>query len=163
MATATCTPRARDLFQMTSSAIFRDARGQSLQCQQRERSFQVTPSTSARACVRCGRNRAASMLPLLLLCYFSNAPHCDENCQAGLAKFVVRGHRVWRRTHDRLGGDIGTGTLSIFDDEWLAKTFRQPLPYQPCDDVAAGCEAHDQAHRPRRIGLRPITTKMASP
>src|SRR6516225_4265983 len=83
MATATCTPRARDLSQMTSSAIFRDARGQSLQCQQRER-FQVTPSTSARACVGCGRNRAASMLPLLLLCYFSKgADHqsCeDQHC-----------------------------------------------------------------------------------
>jgi hypothetical protein len=46
---------------------------------------------------------------------------------------------------------------SIFDDEWLAKTFRQPLSYQPRDDVVAatGCETHHQAHRPRRIGLRP--------
>src|SRR5262249_55907933 len=43
MATATCTPRARDLFQMTSSAIFRDARGQSLQCQQRERLHLIVP------------------------------------------------------------------------------------------------------------------------
>src|SRR5262249_16125017 len=63
---------------------------------------------------------------------------------------------VWRRSHDGFGGDIGGSTRSIFDDEWLAKTFRQPLSYQPRDDVVAatGCKTHDQAHRPHRIRLR---------
>jgi len=30
---------------------------------------------------------------------------------------------VWRRSHDGFCGDIGASARSIFDDEWLAKTF----------------------------------------
>ena len=63
---------------------------------------------------------------------------------------------VGRRAHDRLGGDIAAGTRPVLDDEWLAKPFRQPLADQARDDVAAARgKADHQAHRPRRIGLRP--------
>src|SRR5262249_17343160 len=58
MAIGTCTPRARDLSQMTFSAIFRDARGQSLQCEQRDEYLQAIRSISVRACVECGKHRA---------------------------------------------------------------------------------------------------------
>ena len=62
---------------------------------------------------------------------------------------------------DGLGGDIAAGARPVLDDEGLAKTLRQPLSYQPRDDVvsAAGCEADDHAHRPRRIGLRPCSAR----
>jgi hypothetical protein len=43
------------------------------------------------------------------------------------------------------------------DDEWLAEPFRQSLADETRVNVAraAGGEADDNAHRPRRIGLRP--------
>src|SRR5262249_30045848 len=61
-----------------------------------------------------------------------------------------------RRAHDRLGRDIGARARSVLDDEWLAEPFLQPLSDQARADVggAAGGEADDDAHRPRRIGLR---------
>ena len=64
---------------------------------------------------------------------------------------------VRRRTHDRLGGDIATGARPVLDDEWLAEPLRQPLTHQAREDVVrtAGGKADDDAHRPRRIGLRP--------
>ncbi len=64
---------------------------------------------------------------------------------------------VRRRAHDRLGGDIAAGARPVFDDELLAEPLRQPLADQARDDVgrAAGGKADDDAHRPRRIGLRP--------
>ena len=64
---------------------------------------------------------------------------------------------VRRRTHDRLGGDIAAGARPVLDDEWLAEPLRQPLTHQAREDVvrAAGGKADDDAHRPRRIGLRP--------
>src|SRR4051794_11396823 len=67
-------------------------------------------------------------------------------------RIAVRGS-----VHDDLSGDIGGGAGPVFDDEWLAKTLRQPLSYQPGDDVvsAPGGETNDDAHRPRWIGLRP--------
>jgi hypothetical protein len=34
---------------------------------------------------------------------------------------------IGRRTHDRLGGDIAASARPVFDYEWLAKPFRQPL------------------------------------
>jgi hypothetical protein len=38
----------------------------------------------------------------------------------------------------------------------MAKSIRQPLTYQTCDDVSAtGGKGDDQPHRPRRIDLRP--------
>ena len=64
---------------------------------------------------------------------------------------------VRRRAHDRLGGDIAAGARPVLDDEWLAEPLRQPLTDQAREDVgrAAGGKADDDAHRPRRIGLRP--------
>ena len=68
---------------------------------------------------------------------------------------------VRRRTHDRLGGDIAAGARPVLDDEWLAEPLRQPLTDQAREDVvrAAGGKADDDAHRPRRIGLRPSETR----
>ena len=64
---------------------------------------------------------------------------------------------VRRRSHDRLGADIAAGARPVLDDEWLPEPLRQPLTDQARDDVgrAAGRKADDDAHRPRRIGLRP--------
>src|SRR5262249_19803389 len=77
---------------------------------------------------------------------------------------IDRGHRrdheqrvaVGGCLHDRLGGDVAAGARPILDDELLAETLRKPLPDQPRDNVggAAGGKSHQQAHRPRRIGLR---------
>src|SRR5262249_16134662 len=64
MAIGTCTPRARDLSQMAFSAIFRDARGQSLQCEQRDESLRAIRSISVRACVECGKGRRSVFLGL---------------------------------------------------------------------------------------------------
>src|SRR6266852_5309560 len=64
---------------------------------------------------------------------------------------------VGRRTHDRLGCDIGPRARPVVDDEWLAEPLRQPLTHQAREDVlrAAGGTADDKTHQPRRIGLRP--------
>jgi hypothetical protein len=45
----------------------------------------------------------------------------------------------------------------VVDDELLAQPLRQPLAREARDDVGrdTGREADDDAHRPRRIGLRP--------
>ena len=63
----------------------------------------------------------------------------------------------WAATYERLGGDIAARTRSIFHDELLAKTLRQPLRHQARYDVgdAAGGKTDQQAHRPRWIGLAP--------
>ena len=64
---------------------------------------------------------------------------------------------VGGRAHDGFGGDIAGGARPVLDDEWLAEPLRQPLADQAREDVirATGGKADDQAHRPRRIGLRP--------
>ena len=64
---------------------------------------------------------------------------------------------VRSRAHDRLGGDIAACARPVLDDELLAEPLRQPLTDQTREDVvrAAGGKADDDAHRPRRIGLRP--------
>src|SRR5262249_59066171 len=61
------------------------------------------------------------------------------------------------RTHDGLGGDVSPGPRPVLDDELLAEPLRQPLADQARDDVgaAAGGEADDDAHRPRRAGVPP--------
>src|SRR6516162_3574679 len=61
------------------------------------------------------------------------------------------------RTYNGLGADIAGSTRPVLDDEWLAEPLRQPLRDQACDDVGrpASGKADDDAHRPRRIGLRP--------
>src|SRR5262249_598499 len=61
------------------------------------------------------------------------------------------------RAHTRLGGDIAVATWPVLHDELLAEPLREPLSHQACGDVtcAAGGKADNDAHRPRRIGLRP--------
>src|SRR5438132_1351002 len=68
-----------------------------------------------------------------------------------------QGVAVCRRAHDRLGCDVAAGSRTVVDDERLTEPLREPLTYQACRDVrtASGREANNDAHRPRRIGLRP--------
>src|SRR5262245_65308575 len=67
------------------------------------------------------------------------------------------GVAVRRRTYDRLSADIGAAARPALNDEWLAEPLRQPLPDQTCEAVlrATGGSRHNQAHRLRRISLRP--------
>src|SRR5262249_13282053 len=67
------------------------------------------------------------------------------------------GVAVCRRAHDRLGCDVAAGSRTVVDDERLTEPLRKPLTYQARRDVrtASGREANNDAHRPRRIGLRP--------
>src|SRR5262245_34163063 len=46
---------------------------------------------------------------------------------------------------------------AVLDDKWLAKPVGQPLSEQRRKDVGrtTRCKADNDAHRPRRIGLRP--------
>src|SRR5262249_58766191 len=62
---------------------------------------------------------------------------------------------------DRLGGDIARRARRVLDDELLAEPLREPLADQACSDVAstARSKADDDAHRPRRIGLRPCNSR----
>src|SRR5262249_50144617 len=68
---------------------------------------------------------------------------------------------VRRRPHNRLGGDIACCTRPVLDHEGLTELLGQPLGEQARDDVGrrARREADDDAHRPRRIGLRPRYTR----
>src|SRR5262249_24805889 len=61
-----------------------------------------------------------------------------------------------RRLHDYLGSDIGAGARPILDDERLAEALGELLADQARDNVssAAGGITDNDAHRPRRIGLR---------
>jgi hypothetical protein len=64
---------------------------------------------------------------------------------------------VWWCTHDRLGANIADKSSPVVDDKLLAESLGEPLPHQARGDVgrASGSRADDDAHRPRRIGLRP--------
>src|SRR5262249_2143234 len=55
----------------------------------------------------------------------------------------------------------GVGPRPILNDELLAQSFRQPLSDQARDDIggAAGRKADDDAHRSRRIILRPCSER----
>src|SRR6516165_6160918 len=74
----------------------------------------------------------------------------------------IRGANLQKRIaiggclHDRFGGDIAGSARPVLDHELLAKSLRQPLTHEACDDVGspASREADDDAHRSRRIGLR---------
>src|SRR5262249_1479803 len=68
---------------------------------------------------------------------------------------------VWRRLHDYLGSDIGAGARPILDDERLAEALGELLADQARDNVgsAAGWITDNDAHRPRRVGLRPRDTR----
>ena len=63
---------------------------------------------------------------------------------------------VRRCSHDRLRGNGAARAWSILDNELLAKTLRQPLSDEARVRVidAARRKAGNDAHRPRRIGLR---------
>src|SRR5262245_25875386 len=52
---------------------------------------------------------------------------------------------------------MAAGARTVVDDERLTEPLREPLTYQSRRDVraASGREANNDAHRPRRIGLRP--------
>ena len=60
------------------------------------------------------------------------------------------------RLDDRFCADVAACTRTIVDNESLAQALREPLTHQTCKNVvgAAGREWDDDAHRPRRIGLR---------
>jgi hypothetical protein len=64
---------------------------------------------------------------------------------------------VGRRAHDCFSGDVGAGAWSVLHDEWPTKPLRKPLAHQSRHDVGWTTCAHanDNAHRLRRIGLRP--------
>ena len=68
---------------------------------------------------------------------------------------------VRRRPHDRLGANIVAATRAVFYDELLAEPLRKPRSDEPRDNVgrAAGAGGGDDAHRPRRIGLRPCDAR----
>jgi hypothetical protein len=79
---------------------------------------------------------------------------------------VSRNHQKERmavggRTDDCLGRDIARSPRPVLDDEWLAEALRQPLPNQAREEIgrAAGGKADNDAHRPRRIGLRPCNAR----
>src|SRR5215467_7959751 len=63
---------------------------------------------------------------------------------------------IRRRAYDRLDTDIAAAARPVLDDELLPEPLRQPLSYQARDDVGAtsGGKSDNDAHRPRRIGLR---------
>jgi hypothetical protein len=63
---------------------------------------------------------------------------------------------VWGLAHDCLGADIAARAHAVLNDEWLTEALRQPLTDQACVQVdhPARRKRRDQAHRPRRIGLR---------
>src|SRR5262245_48780979 len=64
---------------------------------------------------------------------------------------------VRRCPHDAFSADVAAGTRSVLNDEWLPEPLRQRLTHEAGDGV--GCLAcrklDDDAHRSRRIGLRP--------
>ena len=79
--------------------------------------------------------------------------HIDRGRRADQEEGVA----VRRRIHDHLRTNIAAGSRPVLDDKLLAETLRQPLADQTSDDVgrSAGGKWDDDAHRPRRIGLRP--------
>jgi hypothetical protein len=81
----------------------------------------------------------------------------DQICRRDKEERVA----VRRRAHDRFGADIPATAWPVIDHEWLAEPFRQPLTHEARENVlrAAGGNGDDQAHRPRRIGLRPCNSR----
>jgi hypothetical protein len=63
---------------------------------------------------------------------------------------------VCRRTHDRLYTDIPATAGTVLDEELLTEALRQQLSNEARSNVvhATGCKWDNDAHRPRRIGLR---------
>ena len=67
-----------------------------------------------------------------------------------------KGIAVRRRIHHAFGGDIAAGARPVVDDNLLTEPLGEPLRHHPRRNVGgtAGRKSNDQAHRPRRIGLR---------
>src|SRR5262245_42038492 len=68
---------------------------------------------------------------------------------------------VGGRAHDGLGADIAAAPRPIVDYELLAEPPREPWCDEPRENVgrSAGGRGGDDAHRPRRIVLRPSDTR----
>src|SRR5262249_59742832 len=60
------------------------------------------------------------------------------------------------RAHDCLSGEIGCGARPVLNDKLLAKSLRQPLAHEACDDVPAG---DPTINPPRRHGEACATAK----
>lgn len=60
------------------------------------------------------------------------------------------------RIHDAFGGDIATGARPVVNDNLLTEPLGEPLRHHPRSNVGrtASGKSNDQAHRPRRVGLR---------
>ena len=67
------------------------------------------------------------------------------------------------RSDDRLSGDVSARARAVLDDKLLPKSLREPLTHQACNniDAAPSGRAADDAHRARRIGLRPRDLRSA--
>src|SRR5215467_1368372 len=67
------------------------------------------------------------------------------------------GVAVRGRAYDRFRGDGVIRARDVFDDEWLTKPLGKPSPQHTRENIrrTAGRRTDDDAHRPRRVGLRP--------
>jgi hypothetical protein len=67
------------------------------------------------------------------------------------------------RSHDRFDADIAARAGSVVDNELLAEALGQPLTHQAREDVGRTTwwKTDDDAHRPRRIGLRPRNARQS--
>ena len=94
-------------------------------------------------------------------CDVTNEIEIELVVEGGVTRVRRRGYKeriaIRGRAHDRLGADITSGTRPVVDDERLSKPLRQPLTDQARIDVGSTTRriANNEAHRPRRIGLRP--------
>jgi MT-A70 len=138
MATGTCTPRARDLSQMTFSIIFRDARGQSLQCRQRNKCLRAIGSTSACACVECGKHRAGSHLVPKLRPHPSEIVNPEQCLLATRGKPRRRGKDIRklivepRREHSRKPDEVRERIERLVDGPYLELFARETKPNWHC-------------------------------
>ena len=67
---------------------------------------------------------------------------------------------VGLRTCDRFDADMAARARTIFNDEGLAESIRQPLTDEACREIdrAASGNRDDNVHRLVRIALRPCDT-----
>ncbi len=81
--------------------------------------------------------------------------HLDVYKRQGRDRAEADGVAVGRRLRDRVHADIAAGAALVVDVELFAQPFRQLLRNEACDQVtgAAGRERHDDADRPRGVGL----------
>src|SRR5215831_17097836 len=81
----------------------------------------------------------------------------ERGIDGGGATDREEGVAVCRCSYDCLDPNIAAAAWTILNDELLAESLREPLADQSRSDVVqpTGRKGHDDAHRPRRIGLRP--------